>query len=203
MAKESKKKVKSNASSSPKYVTSDDDTFSSDNYASSDDDDSLPSEFMKNPNAIIKGLMKQVGARNELLKQQEELLVQERKNSEELKKLLVLEKGKVGKLDQELAQSKETIYSLKSLIGALQDQYDILLKAHQDLEVQFDSLWSSTSKTSSDHKAPQASTSKGCERCYNIDVNASYSNVEQVLVETCDEAIGKENDHLKREVKKL
>jgi hypothetical protein len=36
-AKESKKKVKSKASSSPKYATSDEDTLSSDNYASIDD----------------------------------------------------------------------------------------------------------------------------------------------------------------------
>jgi hypothetical protein len=54
-------------SSSPKYVTSDKDTLPSDNYASSDDDDSLPSKVVKNPNAMIKGLMKQVGARDELL----------------------------------------------------------------------------------------------------------------------------------------
>jgi hypothetical protein len=116
MAKKGKKKVKSNASSSLKYVTSDEDTFSSDNYESSDDDNTLPSEFMKNSNAMIKGLMKQVGARDELLEQQEELLVQERKISEELKKLLALEKGKVEKLDQ----GKETTCSLKSSIGALQ-----------------------------------------------------------------------------------
>jgi hypothetical protein len=69
MAKESKKKVKSKASSSPKCVTSDEDTLSSDNYASCDDDDSLPSKLVKNPNAMIKGLMKQVGARDEPLEQ--------------------------------------------------------------------------------------------------------------------------------------
>jgi hypothetical protein len=57
MAKEVKKKVKFNTPSSPKYVTSDEDTFSSDDDASSDDD-SLPSEFRKNPKAMIKGLMK-------------------------------------------------------------------------------------------------------------------------------------------------
>jgi hypothetical protein len=85
MAKESKKNVKSKASSSPKYVTSDEDTLSSDNYASSDDDDSLPTELVKKPNAMINGLMKQVEARDEILEQQEELLVQERKISEELK----------------------------------------------------------------------------------------------------------------------
>jgi hypothetical protein len=92
MVKEGKEKVKSSASSSPKYVTSDEDTLSSDNYTSSDDDESLPSAFVKNPNAMIKCLMKQVGARDELLEQKEELLVQGRKISEELKKLLALEK---------------------------------------------------------------------------------------------------------------
>jgi hypothetical protein len=75
---------------------------------------------------MIKGLIKQVGVRDELLKQQEELLVKERKSSKELKKLLALENGTVEKLDQELDQSKETTCSLKSAIGAIQDQYDVL-----------------------------------------------------------------------------
>jgi hypothetical protein len=109
------------------------------------------------------------------------LLVRERNISEELNKLLALKKDKVEKLDQELAKSKETTCSLKNLIGALQGQHDILLKTHQDLEVQFGALWSSTSKTSTNNKA---STS-------------------QVSVETCYDQIAKENDHLKREVKKL
>jgi hypothetical protein len=97
MSKEGKKNVKTDAPSSPKYVTSDEDTLSS------DDNDSLPSELCKNPNAMIKGLMKQVGVRNELIEQQEELLVQERKSNEELKKVLALEKSKLEKFDQELA----------------------------------------------------------------------------------------------------
>jgi hypothetical protein len=103
-------------SSSPKYVTSDKDTLPSDNYASSNDDDSLPSKVVKNPNAMIKGLMKQVGARDELLEQQEELLVQERKISEELKKLLELENGKVEKLDQELANDVKDATTLMLML---------------------------------------------------------------------------------------
>jgi hypothetical protein len=47
MAKECKKNVKSNASSSLKYVTSDKDMLSCDNYESSDDDNTLSSEFVK------------------------------------------------------------------------------------------------------------------------------------------------------------
>jgi hypothetical protein len=75
---------------------------------------------------MIKGLIKQVGVRDELLKQQEELLVKERKSNKELKKLLALENGTVEKLDQELDQSKETTCNLKSAIGAFQCQYDVL-----------------------------------------------------------------------------
>jgi hypothetical protein len=69
MAKEGRKKVKSNTTSSPKYVTSDEDTLSNDNYDSSDDDNPLPSELVKKSNAMIKGHMRQVGARDELLEQ--------------------------------------------------------------------------------------------------------------------------------------
>jgi hypothetical protein len=82
----------------------------------------------------------EIGARDELLEQQEEFLVQERKNSEELKKLLAFKKGKVEKIDQELAKSKETTCSLKSSIGALQGQHDALLKTHKNLKVQFGTL---------------------------------------------------------------
>jgi hypothetical protein len=87
----------------------------------------------------------------------------------------------VEKLDQELAKSKETTCVLKSSIGALQSQHDVLLKPHQDFKVQFDALWSSTSKTSNDNEASTC----------------------QVSVETCNEQIAQENDHLKLEVKRL
>jgi DNA-directed RNA polymerase subunit F len=75
---------------------------------------------------MIKWHMKQVGVRDELLEQQEELIVEERKSNEELKKLLALEKSKVEKLDQELAQINGTTCSLKSSIGALQGQHNVL-----------------------------------------------------------------------------
>jgi hypothetical protein len=66
----------------------------------------------------------------------------------------------------------------------------------------------STSKHSNTPKTTKASTSNGCKRCYNIDIDvvcaqSQHANVEQVLVESCDEAIGKEIDNLKLEVKRL
>jgi predicted nuclease with TOPRIM domain len=119
--------------------------------------------------------------RDQLLEDQDDLLKQERKNTYELKRLLKLEKDK----NEKLAQGKETISSLEGSIGALQDSYDVLQKTYKDLEVQFDALWASTPKTT------KASTSNGCERCYNVYINAlcaksQYFNVEQVVVESCD-----------------
>jgi hypothetical protein len=58
MVNEGRKKVKFNTSFSFKYVTSDEDTLSNDNYDSSDDDNPLPSELVKNPNAMIKCFMR-------------------------------------------------------------------------------------------------------------------------------------------------
>jgi hypothetical protein len=83
-----------------------------------------------------------------------------------------------------------------------------LQKAHKDLEVKFDALWAITSKPSSTLETTKASTSNGCERCYNVNINAlcaqsQHSNIKQALVEFCYEAIGKENDNLKLEVKRL
>jgi hypothetical protein len=80
---------------------------------------------------------------------------------------LKLEKEINEKLDQELVQNKKTISSLKISSGALQDSYDILQKTHKDIEVQFDALWSSTSKPSNNNEAFTS----------------------QVSVETCDESI--------------
>jgi hypothetical protein len=81
--------------------------------------------------------------------------------------LLKLEKEKYEKLDQELTKSKDTISSLKSSSGALQDSYDVLRKTHKYLEVQFNALWTSTSKSS----------------------NNNETSTSQVSVETCDETI--------------
>jgi hypothetical protein len=64
---------------------------------------------VKNPNAIIKGLMRQVEARDEPLEQQEELFIQERKNSEELKKLLALENVRWRSLSKKLLKARRLL----------------------------------------------------------------------------------------------
>jgi hypothetical protein len=106
MAKESKRKVRSKTSPS-KYVSSDDELDSSDEE--NEDEKALLNAMSNNPKAKIKGLLSEVGLRDELLNQQEKLLGQEKESNQELMKLLKLEKEKNEKLDQELAQNKETL----------------------------------------------------------------------------------------------
>jgi hypothetical protein len=77
MAKESKRKVKTKDSSSPKYVSSDDDDNS---------DDSTPLPHGMNEKAVIKRLGKKLVVRDQLLEVQEDLLEKERKTTCELRR---------------------------------------------------------------------------------------------------------------------
>jgi hypothetical protein len=61
----------------------------------------------KNPKERMKGLLKEVGIRDELLDTQEKLLVQERKSNQELKKLLKLEKEKMSGLIKNLHKARK------------------------------------------------------------------------------------------------
>jgi hypothetical protein len=112
MVKESNCKVKTKGLSSPKYVSNDDD----------DSDDDTPFPNVINEKGIIKRIGKELVARGQLLEDQEDLLEQERKNTCELKRLLKLDKDK----NEELAQGTDTISTLKSSSGHLQDSYDAL-----------------------------------------------------------------------------
>jgi hypothetical protein len=86
MVKESKRKIKTKDSSSPRYVTSDDDD------ASNDD---VPLPIGMNKKATIKRLGKELVIWDQLLEVQEDLLEQERQTTCELKKLLKLEEEKM------------------------------------------------------------------------------------------------------------
>jgi hypothetical protein len=99
MAKESKHKVKTKGSSSPRYETSDDD----DNAASTDD---VPLPIGMNEKATIKRLGKELVVRDQLLELQEDLLEQERQTTCELKKLLKLEEEKMRILPKNLPMAR-------------------------------------------------------------------------------------------------
>jgi hypothetical protein len=68
MAKDIRRKVK-HKTSSPKYVSSDDE------LDSSEDVEALLNDMSKNPKERIKGLLSEVGLSDELLDQQEKFLI--------------------------------------------------------------------------------------------------------------------------------
>jgi hypothetical protein len=103
MAKESRRKIKSKTSP-PKYVSSDDDLGSSDEEDK--DKEALLNDMSKNPKARIKGLLSEVGLRDELLDQKDKLLIQEKERNQELKKLLKLEKEKMRSLTKNLLKAR-------------------------------------------------------------------------------------------------
>jgi hypothetical protein len=80
MKKESKRKVKSKDSSSPRHVTNDDDASN----------DNVPLPIGMNEKATIKRLGKELVVRDQLVEVQDDLLEQERQTTCELKKLLKL-----------------------------------------------------------------------------------------------------------------
>ena len=47
---------------------------------------------------------------------------------------------------------------------------------HTTLEVQFNTLWESTSKTKGTSNSSSPSTSQGCARCFNIDIQTCATN---------------------------
>jgi hypothetical protein len=108
MAKESKCKVKTKGSSSPRYVISDDD-----DDASNDD---APLPIGLNKKATIKRLGKELVVQDQLLEVQEDFLEQERQTTCELKKLLKLENEKNENLAQEHTQGRETISNSRAQV---------------------------------------------------------------------------------------
>nr|CAD41679.1 OSJNBa0019K04.26 [Oryza sativa Japonica Group] len=80
--------------------------------------------------------------------------------------------------------------SLRDVNETLQEKFAILDKSHKDLEVQLDTLWSSTSQPNVVSNSSNPSTSNGCARCYNIDLTSYATNVDAM------QALKKENERL-------
>jgi hypothetical protein len=157
----------------------------------------------------IMFLMKEKGNREGTLEVQEELFRLEREKTITLESALVIEK-KGFKVQEDLIKEKEIeILSLKKSLAKdeliideltresflakdackklegekleLQKSCDSLKTSHIALEVQLDNLKNNVTTSSNDASSnSQTSTSKGCSRCYKIDINACATNVAEI-----------------------
>jgi hypothetical protein len=146
--------------------------------------------FGKKGHKEIKKLLDKLEKNKEILHEQEDLLILEKERNLALEKSLAEEKAKVEKLTTDLSLANdsnkrmskdytlanESLASLKATHSELQSSLSCLTKKYKTLEANYSSLWESTKATPSAILDSNASTSKGCSICSNIDMNALKTN---------------------------
>ena len=119
------------------------------------------------------------------------MLILEKERNLALEESLAKEKDKVEKLamdlslanDSNMRMSKDhalTNDSLTSLMNAhseLQERHSRLEDIYKIFEVNYSTLWEKTKSNSKASLDSNASTSKGCLKCYNHDINVCVTNL--------------------------
>jgi hypothetical protein len=82
----------------------------------------------------------------------------------------------VDELTKKLSLVKDTHANLRSDNEKPQESLTSLQVIHTALEVQFNTLVESTSKARESSNSSSPSTSNGCTRCYNIDIQTCATN---------------------------
>jgi len=128
------------------------------------------------------------------LEAQEDLLILEKERNLELQKLIDEKDEEIEDLTKELAlvnftmeerkvelfKANNSIVDLKSANETLQSNISSLKIQCQELEVQLDTLKKANSYTSSTKIDSSSSTSNGCKRCFNHDINACATNLDKI-----------------------
>nr|ABA97697.1 retrotransposon protein, putative, unclassified [Oryza sativa Japonica Group] len=121
------------------------DVDSSDEESDNELDDVLKS-FSKPAMQHLAKLMRALDSKEQSLERQEELLILEKKRNLALEESLAKECAKNEQLANELNLANGSLASLRDVNETLQEKFANLDKNHKDLEVQFDTLWNSTSQ---------------------------------------------------------
>jgi hypothetical protein len=93
------------------------------------------------------------------------------------RRLLHRKKSEVETLRLEVDQVKSVIVTLKDYLNILQAKNNALKTRNEELEEQFSTLWDKTSHLTKASEISNASTIKGCDKCYNIDLEACATNL--------------------------
>ena len=102
------------------------------------------------------------------------------KKVEELAKELSLANDSIEEKMIDIATANSSIDSLKDANVTLQENLSCLEGRYKDLEVQFASLWESNSLLPKATIDSNVSTSKGCNRCFNHDMDTCATNLNKV-----------------------
>ena len=152
MAKGEKVKLKSKPSPPP----SDNSDIDSSDESSDEEIDHLLGKMDKKSRAFMAELVKE-------LEKTQDTLVSERSELEALR----LEVNQVESINATLMKD----------LAASQAQCNSLKSRNEELEEQYSLLWSSTSHPPNAKVDSSASTSKGCDKCYNVDLDSYATNL--------------------------
>jgi hypothetical protein len=96
---------------------------------------------------------------------------------EKTQDILTSERSELETLRLEVNQAECVVATLKEDLAASQAQCNSLKSRNEELEEQYSLLWSSTSHPSKVKGGSSASTSKGCDRCYDVDIESYATNL--------------------------
>src|SRR6266498_4645396 len=161
---------------------------------SDDDKENMMKEFGEKGYKLIKKLMEKLEKREMSLEMQEDLLVLEKernlaldtslaKANEKVEKLaleLTLANDSIEEKNVDIAKANSSIDSLKEANVILQENLSCLSGKNKDLEVQLASLRKSNFSSTQVNLDSNVSTSKGCKRCYNHDMDIYAANLDKL-----------------------
>jgi hypothetical protein len=107
----------------------------------------------------------------------EACLSKEREEVDKLNIELSLAKDSYERLTKEHSLLNDSIASLKNEHSLVQESLTSLKDKYHTLELNYDTLWNNTSIHPKESDDSNASTSEGCKRCYNHDINACATNL--------------------------
>ena len=151
-------------------------------------------KYGKDAASKILKLMYKIEKHEACIESQGELLLVEREKNQGLESCLSKEKEKVEKLSVELSLAKnsyerlskehsslnDSLASSKNEQSLVQESLTSLKDKYHHLELNYDVLWKSTSTPPKESGDSKASTSQGCKRCYNVDINACATNLVEI-----------------------
>jgi hypothetical protein len=180
MAKGEKVKFKSKVKPPPPpndISSSDISDSSSDNESSDEEIDQITKNFDGKTKLFITKLMEDLESVQAELESREKTLIQQDDLYIVSNKAFALEKSEVESLRKALTKEQEDHAITKKANNALKKKYYDLDEKHKKLELQYDIIWDSNSHPSKAKETSTPSTSQGCGKCYNLDLNVYSTNL--------------------------
>jgi chromosome segregation ATPase len=182
MAKGEKVKSKSNAKAPPPpppsdISSSDISDSSSDDESSNEEIDQLTKNLDEKTKLFITKLMEDLESVQAELESREKTLIQQEDLYIASKEALALERSEVESLHKALAKEQGDHAITKKENISLNKKYCDLDEKHKELKLQYNILWDSNPHPSKAKDTSTPSTSQGYGKCYNLDLNAYYTNL--------------------------